>query len=98
MNVDKKTKNFKYQIFTKDSLICRGKDLSISNEFFEEDDLFKEFKRSILKKGDFSMPNCSETLYFELEFLNIQNNLQNLEFRIKCNISVNQYKSTTVKL
>ncbi len=95
MNVDKKTKNFNYQIFIKDSLICRSKDLSISNEFFEEDDLFKEFKRSILKKGDFSMPNCSETLYFELEFLK---NLQNLEFRIKNNISVNQYKSITVKL
>jgi hypothetical protein len=41
------------------------------------------------------MPNCSETLYFELEFLK---NLQNLEFRIKNNISVNQYKSITVKL
>jgi len=50
LNVDKKTKNFNYQIFIKDSLICRSKDLSISNEFFEEDDLFKEFKRSILKK------------------------------------------------
>lgn len=36
------------------------------------------------------MPNISETLYFELEFLK---NLENLEFRIKNNISVNQYKS-----
>ena len=89
MNVDRETKNFNNQVFIKDSLICRGKDLSINNEFFEEDDLFKEFKRSI-KKGDFSMPNCSETLYFELEFLK---NLENLEFRINNNISLNQYKS-----
>ncbi len=41
MNVDRETKNFNNQVFIKDSLICRGKDLSINNEFFEEDDLFK---------------------------------------------------------